>query len=449
MTCSRHTRITLLLLAGTLTWTPSVRAACPTSPTDTVVPLASLDPPPAPGKPGLTITALDAYIRQNNIANIMQLLTVMPDHVSKNFSLVEVTRTPGRSSLQFPRMVLFGADARFMANVATDPSDPDYEKLDTAYMNKVTGEWEFAQFDFTTSPMTLRRNPPECAQCHGTPARPFWGTYLDWPGLFGDDPTPGEQPERLTPRHAQRFRELKAGQGNPQRFHAARWANSYADNGSQFVPEHDYGFAMTLFNQNLAFAVTESAYLRMKRRFPARFTALREELILLGYCSPNGALSATNRQRIATLLSSLGVSGATPDSIFSALGLNRRHEFSLDKLSSEVENANWNTSVDSLDNMFYGLVLNDLVASDPNVRSILQNGPNNYGIYSCPNLGRNTLEVLQYKMLHGWQIRGEARSQRDAAFYEPDMPRMGPTVFAQVRTPLCSYLATKIDTSAP
>jgi hypothetical protein len=269
----------LALLTVCLTL-PAGAGTCPTSSTDTVVSLPSVDRAPAPGKLLMTVTGVDTDIRQNSINSIQGLLAALPDHMKKNFSLVEVTRTPGRSSLELPRIVYFGSDARFMMNASTDPADPDYNRLDVSYMNKFTGAWEFAQLDFTTNPMTLRRDPVDCRQCHGTPARPFWGSYLIWPGVFGDDPLPGAQPEKLTPRHAQRFRELKNGGGNPERFALLTWANSYNDNSAQFIPNHAYGFAMALFNQSVAYRVTESAYLRMKTVFPTRFNALREELIL-------------------------------------------------------------------------------------------------------------------------------------------------------------------------
>lgn len=442
--------VSLLFSAASL---PTFAAQCPSTPDGTVITLSSLDPPPRPGEPAMSVTGLFDFAQSKGITKVADLLRALPAHYQKNYSLVERTRGAGKSSLQSPRIVLFGSDARFLMNISTDPTDPGYERVDMAFMDKNTGNWEFSQLNFATQPPSLRRNAAECTQCHGTPARPIWGTYLNWPGVFDDDPAPGDQAETLTPAHAQRFNQLKAGQGNPERFHTLKWAPSYQAGSSQFLPDHSYGFALTVFNDELGFTAAESVYLRMKTRFPQRFAALREELILLGYFDQQTRLlTSTERQRIAALITQLGGSGNRVENLFAVLGINMNNEFSLHKLASETPDPNWNAGSGNIHGLVMTLILNDLAQSDPNVRRILQSTPKGQGvegIWACPDLGRTVWDVLVYRMTQGWKIKGAARQAVHEVFYPLDATRSFQPSFDRVATPLYQYLRTKISTTVP
>ena len=422
---------------------------CPETPGDLIISVTDFDPPPAPGEPEMSVTGLFDFVQANGIGTVSELLSVLPDHYNKNYTLVETTRTTGHSSLEFPRIILFGSEARFMMNVATDPTDPDYERLDVSYMNKDSGNWEFAQFDFTNSQASLNANPASCTQCHGSPARPIWGTYLNWPGVIGDDPAPGNQAETLIAAHAQRFNELKAGLGNPERFHTLKWDDDYRANTAQFLPDHVYGFALTISNMELGFTAAESIYLRMKNNFPRQFQALREELLLLGYFDQRtNLLKNVERQQIEDLIIHLGGQGDTVDDLFAVLGIDADNEFSLHKLATEAPDQNWNVSSGDLDELVYFLVLHDLVESDPEVSQILASVPIGQGvegIWTCPDLGDNTLDVVKYKYTQGWKLKGAARQELHETFFGLDVDRMNQPIFDRVADPLYAYLRTKIS----
>ena len=424
---------------------------CPQTPEDLIISVTDFDPAPAPGEPEMSVTGLFDFVETNGISSIRDLLSALPDHYNKNYALVETTRTPGLASLEFPRIILFGSESRFMMNVATDPDDPDYERLDVSYMNKDTGNWEFARFDFTTSPASLNANPASCTQCHGNPARPLWGTYLNWPGVIGDDPAPGNQAETLTAAHAQRFNELKAGFGNPERFHTLKWDNEYKANGAQHLPDHVYGFALTISNMELGFTAAESVYLRMKTNFPQQFQTLREELLLLGYFDKRtNLLTSTERGQIEDLIGHLGGQGDTVDDLFAVLGIDADNEFSLHKLTTEQPDQNWNVSSADLDELVYFLVLHDLVESDPEVGQILASVPIGQGvegIWTCPDLGETTLDVLKYKYTQGWKLKGVPRQELHETFFGLDVDRMNQPIFDRVANPLYAYLRTKISST--
>ena len=423
---------------------------CPSTPGGTVIPHASLNPPPLPGEPLMTIVGLKSFITAKNIKSVSELLRALPDRYQKNYSLVEQTRTPGKSSLTYPRIILFGSDARLMFNVATDQSDPDYEKLDVAYLDPKTGEWEFSQFDFTNRTAAIKNKPAECLTCHGKPARPLWGTYLNWPGVIGDDPRPGDQAETLTPQHAQRFTELKSGLGNPERFHTLKWARSYVANQSQQLPDNAYGHALTISNNEIGYAMAESVWLRMKSRFPARYNALREEFILLGTSYQSQYLTQAERNQIGKLIQLAGGSGNTIHDLFKVLGINLNNDLSLSKLANESPNINWNAGSGDILPLVLELVLYDLAQADPSVKGVLVSVPNSggvYGVWECPGLGQNVWEVLQHRVFHGWKIKGEARQKEHAFYYPFDGTRTGQPFFERPGRNLYNVLHTKIATT--
>ncbi|WKD51561.1 PKD domain-containing protein [Microbulbifer spongiae] len=440
--------IGFVLLAGFSTQSLAA-GTCPVDGSDTVVPLSSFDPPPQAGTPKLTPDDVITFLNEKNITTMKGFLDVMPDHMLKNFALIEHTETPGKSSIEYPRILMFGSDARFMVNIPTDPTDPDYEKLDVSYRHD-DGNWEFSQFDFTTTPATLNKNPASCIQCHGSPARPFWQQYLNWPGVFGDDDSDTNAPETLEPRHARRFRELKTGQGNPDRFHNLLWEDRYEDYRAQHLKDNVYGFAMSIFNMAIASQVAEGVSLRLESH--PNWTDVRHEFLYSQYCDRRARLAGPEQKdKIGQLIDSLGGSGNTIIDFYAALGMDVDQEFKIHWLRTDPTPPadDYNINTDSFWGVMSGLILDDLRQADPNIKNILQSGPNNFGVFGCPNLGRSTDEVLDYKMLHYYKIRGEARQQVQETFFDVDISRTDQVVTDQVRAPLCNYLASNLDTSIP
>ncbi len=426
---------------------------CPTTPSATAIPIANFDPPAAPGEPIMSVAGLNQFISARGINSVAALLSALPDHYQKRYAFVEKTRGLGKSSLTYPRIVLFGADGRLLMNISTDPSDARYERVDVAFMDKRTGQWEFSEFDFKAAGQKLTRRPAVCTQCHGAPARPIWGTYLNWPGAFGDDPAPGDQAETLTAAHAQRLSQLKAGQGNPERFHTLKWGDRYVAGQAQFLPDHAYGYALTISNNTLGYAVAESVLLRLKARFPQRYAALREELLLLGYYGQRTSwLTAAERQRIANIIARLGGTGNRVEDLFKTTGIDITHEFSLHRLASESPSPGWNAGSGDLFGLLYMLILDDIAKTDASVKATLQAAPIGkgvFGIWGCPNLGSSVWDSLSYRMTQGFKVKGSARQAVERVFYDVDVSRSYQPIFEQAGRPLFEALRTKISDTAP
>ncbi|MEK8034083.1 hypothetical protein AACH06_24935 [Ideonella sp. DXS29W] len=422
---------------------------CPRSVGKLTVPLDDYDPPPKPGEPAMTIKGLDKFIKENDIRDVAAFLSKLPANYQKRYALMEKTRGAGKASLENPRIVFFGADARLLMNVGSDPSDPLYEQVDVAYMNKKSGGWEFAKFDFQRSGSKLVKNPVECVQCHGTPMRPFWGKYLNWPGAFSDNPSPGDQAESMTEAQARRLNELKGGKGNPARFQWLMWAPSYTAGYSQMLPDHDYGYALTISNNSLGYTAAESIFLRLKKKYPDRYAALREELLILSYYDRRTSwVTEADRKKIAASIASYGGSGSDYRAIFKVLGIKDiDFELSIDRLAFEPQDQTWTAASGDLLGLVLMLVLNDVAGNDAGAKTVLQQAPIGtgvYGIWGCPDLGTSVMDSLTYRITQGWGAKGEARQVEEAAFYDVDVSRVYQPIFEQPGKPLFDYLKTKI-----
>ncbi|MCH9691505.1 MAG: hypothetical protein K0U59_05515 [Gammaproteobacteria bacterium] len=396
--------------------------------------------------PELSIDGIYRYINQNGITRLRELLSNLPEHFNKNFVFVEETGGVGRSSLEYPRIVQFGADARLLINVSSDPADPTYNLLDMAHMNSASGEWEFAQLNFNTNPVSLRRNPTSCQECHGVPARPLWGSYLDWPGVIGDNPLPGPQAESLTVAEANRLNALKAGLGNQDRFHGLIFPRSdFRPGRPQTLQGHAYNIALTVSNQTIGLASAESIYIRLKKS--PYYTLLREELLLLGQYGGRD-LSNEEKQRIANLIASLGGNGNNIQALFKVLGLDFNHEMSLSTLPGEQPNLRWNAGSGSLDGMVYFLILEELARNDFAVESILRSTPKGssiYGIFSCPDLGSTVSDLVTFRMLHGYRFKGINQQRLHEIFYPQDIITRTHGIFDLPKTRLVEYLRRGIS----
>lgn len=440
------------MVTGVGAWSTPALAICPQTVDDLIVDVIDDDPPPRAGEPKLTDEGVHQFALRNNITTVSDFLERLPDHFRKNFVLVKETGTNGLASLEHPRIVMFGADARFMLNVASDPADDDYERIDIAYLDDAIGDWEFSQLDFNSNPPRLNDDDTACQQCHGSPARPLWGEYLLWPGVIGDDPAPGPQAETLTPEDARRLNQLRSGEGNPARFNALIYDDSYIAGRSQKLRDHRYGHAMTIFNWKLCFAHAESLFDRLKLQQPENFRVLREEIILRGFYDRYSGTATTReeRQRIAALTARLGAQGDSIQALLAGLGFDFAHEVSLDTLPGEEPNLGWNCASGNIDGIFFMHILNDLVETDPEVKRILESVPKGIGVdgvFECPDLGTNVMDLLTYRMVQAYQRRGEARQLTEETYFDVEASRTRSPLFDATADLLIPHLKSKI--SAP
>ncbi|WP_231758623.1 hypothetical protein [Microbulbifer elongatus] len=233
----------------------------------------------------MSIDGIQQFIERENIRSIDALLNYFPEHYRTNFSLVEHTRATGQSNLQYPRIVLFGTDGRFLLNVGTKPDDPKYHLLDVAELHEPSGHWEFSVFDFSGDKPQLQRNDTSCAECHGTEnSRPVWGSNMEWPGVFGDNVARGPQGEALDSRHLEQMRAIIRGDGKSPRFDFLQWRDEPLHRGGKRrIARHAFGAELILSNIAMGSATARGAFLRLRNGEPTQYQQQRKALLYTYY----------------------------------------------------------------------------------------------------------------------------------------------------------------------
>ena len=84
---------------------------------------------------------------------------------------------------KFPRVISFGADARFILSWDTNPNSPGYRSVE--FLEPSNERWAAGVIDFRGRVPVLR-NPPVCSTCHGRLNKPLWGESGDFPGSEQD-----------------------------------------------------------------------------------------------------------------------------------------------------------------------------------------------------------------------------------------------------------------------
>ncbi len=420
-------------------WSEPILAQCPTRWDDAGVLIEDPDPPPPPGTPDLSVGGLLQFVTDQGISTLGDLLDALPPAMRRNYALVEETRTPLLSSVTFPRMILFGSDSRFLMALGTHPDDATRETVDIASLDDATGLWTFRSLDMAASPPVMSANDAACIGCHGSPPRPIWGSYPDWPGIFGPIN------DRLTVPQAARLEALRnGGAASSDRFRSLDLLDQPYDPGDLFsMPGRAYPYVNTVLNMELGAAVADGAY-RRARRSPL-FRPLREEILLRSYCASEipGFFGSPAFQQLEALLLSLGASGSSLDDMYNLLGLDPKNDFSLHTLADEAPDPNWNVSVDDLYGLFDLLVLAELMHENDEIRSILASRPDLDNGFSSGCFD-HLEDALRYKEYQGWTLRNEARQAAREAAFDIDLLRSHQGIFDQATQPLCRYLAANV-----
>ena len=204
----------------------------------------------------LTTEQLVALVEDNAITNVADFLSALPSYMGESFVLMEESRSRHQASTEYPRVIMYGPDARLLIGVSSHPLDPLREVAEVAELDEATGLWRFSQFDFTNA-FVHDPNREMCTGCHGSPLRPIWGEYPEWTGAFaGAD-------EDLTGPQADSLMRLKA---DPlDRFHTLVFPSDHSirNNRQLYLPSRQYGYANTSFNFELNAAVADGIARRL------------------------------------------------------------------------------------------------------------------------------------------------------------------------------------------
>jgi hypothetical protein len=390
---------------------------------------------------------LYAFANEAGISSAEELLGALPSWLLANHVLVESTRTHHPASAEHPRLLLFGSDARLLLAFGSDPQDPEREVVDAAELED-GGLWKFRSLDFRTTPPTLSPDDSACTGCHDDPPRPLWGSYPSWPGMFG------AQQDRVTSAQAKRLNELRADTGASDRFFAlglpAPFGGGPWEEGDLVrLPGRAYAYSNTVFNLELATAVADGAFRRL--RAAPGFAGLRDELLALSYCAPRDASAYEGsgaRDAVSATLRSIGVVPATRDALYRHLGVNPDRAFSLHRLADESPDPAWNVSTDTLARLVDLLILDAWMREDPELLRSLESEPDRESAFNA-GCFEDVADLIRHKVYLGWTLRGAARQASRAAGADLDLLRATQGVLDPVRGDLCPLLYRRVQSGPP
>jgi hypothetical protein len=133
---------------------------------------------------------------QNNPATgrpvdtVEELVPLLPEELRSNFTFVYKSRSPFRDSISpdYPRVILFTNDARFVLTFTGDERKPGANLLESLSFDAESARFRTRAYLLPAAERTGWKPSPEaanCARCHGADARPIFDAYPLWPGFYG------------------------------------------------------------------------------------------------------------------------------------------------------------------------------------------------------------------------------------------------------------------------
>lgn len=228
-------------------------------------------------------SALESFIQANAIRDVDTFLACLPRSYRRHFTLVYESRSPEQVAVdyRFPRILLFGEDARLIIAATGDPDRPFFDELQVLEFEEEAARFVLRRVVFAAErPPEIAVNPPACLECHGRDPRPLWDNYDFWPGVYGSDNDELKRGSIERQRfldfkrhHADRYRALLFGRSALSPFHGDEEETTVANS-----PNFRLGKLLWRYNARRV--------MRQLRAAP-RFEEVRERLAsaLLG-CEP-------------------------------------------------------------------------------------------------------------------------------------------------------------------
>jgi hypothetical protein len=147
--------------------------------------------PPAQAA-GFNFASLQWLLSHQDIGSVEELLAALPAAQRNRYALVFESRSLQGASLENPRVILFGPDARFIVTFNGSPAQRGFRVVETMEFDDDSKEFRLRELLFPERAVGPDRtvvselNPQRCARCHGAPARPVWDTFPLWPGAYGE-----------------------------------------------------------------------------------------------------------------------------------------------------------------------------------------------------------------------------------------------------------------------
>jgi len=170
--------------------------------------------------PAFNEQSLQALLQNNPatgrpVDSIEELVPLLPNELRSNFTLVYDSRSPFHDSISpdYPRVILFTSDARFVLTFTGDAAKPGANLLESLSFDAASARFTLRAYLLPAAERTGWKPSAQaanCARCHGADARPIFDSYPLWPGFYGSqqDTFPHD---RLGDKEYQDYKKFLAG----------------------------------------------------------------------------------------------------------------------------------------------------------------------------------------------------------------------------------------------
>src|SRR3984893_11052767 len=174
--------------------------------------------------------SLQSLLSSQDIGSVEELIAALPAAQRNRYALVFESRSLQGASLENPRAILFGPDARFIVTFNGSPAQRGFRVVETMEFDDESKEFRLRELLFPERAAGVDKvvisevNPQRCARCHGAPARPVWDTFPLWPGAYGE-----RYRNNLSARERAGLSAFLAQQPAHPRYRQLLGANRFAD----------------------------------------------------------------------------------------------------------------------------------------------------------------------------------------------------------------------------
>jgi len=128
--------------------------------------------------------ALLSKVDGKQIGSVAEFLSAMSTNMKANYTVVGNSESLQRSTPANPRIMFKSKESELWVTVGTDPARPDFSTVEVMRWDGKAGKFVFQEIDFSRK-VPVDRNPErKCAQCHRSPNRPNFDTYVSWAGFL-------------------------------------------------------------------------------------------------------------------------------------------------------------------------------------------------------------------------------------------------------------------------
>lgn len=190
----------------------------------------------------VTLQKVLSKIDDCNIEHVEELLPLLPADFRSRYLFVYASRSLQGATPEFPRVILFGLDAKVILAFAGSPGLHGYDLLEMIEYDESKKMFRFKSITFpadnslssadaSKKAVISEDNPRRCMMCHRETLRPNWDTYAAWPGVYGSRNDDMPPPEKA---HYTKFKEnvfMKTGRyrffEDPDKYPDNAWYYDY------------------------------------------------------------------------------------------------------------------------------------------------------------------------------------------------------------------------------